>query len=383
MRVRGLDRRLHLSTGICEPSKDWDKGKERFKQRHPNALQLNQHLDGMERTLTLYVEQRLKNQRPITPEGIKDHFKGREEIKHSLMRSFDAFLSHHCQSQAKGTTKQYQSTKVKLTQFLKAVYRISDIALEQLDYAFVTQWKAKLAEEWKSHPNTIHKNITRLRTVIHWTNRMGWLKEDPFRNYKSQTVPTVKTHLNVDDIAQLEQYTPGRTSQVAVRDAFLLMCYTGLSYSDLRLLRRQDIQNAITGGRIIKISRQKTMEYCMVPLIQKAEDIIAKYISHPVVQRRGVVMPIISNQKMNCQLEQIRKALGIQKKMTCHVARHSFATNALELGVPIETVSKALGHRSIKTTQIYARITEGKLNRDFAAFANGFTVNVKELSKAI
>ena len=206
MRVRGLDRRLNLSTGICESSKDWDKGKERFKQRHPNAWQLNQHLDAMERTLSLYVEQRLKKQRPIIPEGIKDHFKGKKEVKHTLCYCFDAFMSQQGQSLATGTTKHYASTKAKIIQFMKAAYRASDIELEQLDYAFVTTLRTYLSMERKNHTNTIHKDITRLRTVTHWAIHMSWLETDPFRNYKSQTVPTVKSHLNIEDIAQLEQY---------------------------------------------------------------------------------------------------------------------------------------------------------------------------------
>ena len=175
------------------------------------------------------------------------------------------------------------------------------------------------------------------------------------------------------EISKLESYKAKNPTIDGVRDAFLLMCYTGLSYADLKKLRKEDIQVSISGGKIIKLSRQKTMEYCMVPLIKKAEDLVAKYENHPFVLSNGLVMPLISNQKMNAHLGAIKRELGIHKKVTCHVARHSFATNALELGVPIETVSKALGHSSIKTTQIYARITESKLNRDFEILDGGFS----------
>jgi site-specific recombinase XerD len=103
----------------------------------------------------------------------------------------------------------------------------------------------------------------------------------------------------------------------------------------------------------------------MIPLVSKALSIIKKYSNHPFVVNNGYALPVISNQKMNEYVKEMVKILGITKSVSCHVARHSFATNALELGVPIETVSKALGHSSIKTTQIYAKITESKLCNDF------------------
>ena len=127
----------------------------------------------------------------------------------------------------------------------------------------------------------------------------------------------------------------------------------------------------------------KTNEYCMIPLISKAESIIKKYSNHPKVIDSVLALPVISNQKINQYLLEIQKELKINKKITCHVARHSFATNALEMGVPIETVSKALGHSSIKTTQIYAKVTETKLNQDFKLFENGINQNKQTLTKAI
>lgn len=108
--------------------------------------------------------------------------------------------------------------------------------------------------------------------------------------------------------------------------------------------------------------------YSMIPLVNRALQILEKYSNHPFVVNNGYALPVISNQKMNDYIKEIVKELGITKTVSCHVARHSFATNALEMGVPIETVSKALGHSSIKTTQIYAKITESKLCSDFLLF---------------
>jgi len=212
---------------------------------------------------------------------------------------------------------------------------------------------------------------------------MEWIAINPFRNFSSKTIPTVKSILNLDDISMLESFYNKNSNMMISRDSFLLMCYTGLSYSDLKDLKKNDIQNSINGNLIIRISRKKTSEYCMIPLIKKANEIIKKYENHPFVIKEGYVLPVISNQKINQYLLEIQKEVKITKKITCHVARHSFATNALEMGVPIETVSKALGHSSIKTTQIYAKVTETKLNQDFKLFENGINNNNQTLTKPI
>jgi site-specific recombinase XerD len=167
-----------------------------------------------------------------------------------------------------------------------------------------------------------------------------------------------------------------------VRDAFLFMCYTGLSYSDLKNLNYNQIYQSIGKKRIIKLQRHKTDEHCMVPLMDKAEALISKYKEHPSKSNQDIVLPVISNQKMNQYLKLIMQLAGINKLITCHVARHSFATNSLEYNIPIETVSRMLGHTNIKTTQIYAKITETKLMNDFAAFDLAITTDTQIL-KAI
>jgi site-specific recombinase XerD len=237
--------------------------------------------------------------------------------------------------------------------------------LEYLNFAFISKFKVYLEQHYKNHPNTINKDITRLKAVLNYAIKLEWLSTNPFNSYRSTTVPTVKSVLNLDDINKIEVFTPLNETYNIVKDGFLFMCYTGLSYSDLQQLKKDNIQTSNNGNKIIKISRKKTSEYCMIPLVSKALSIIEKYSNHPFVINSEYALPVISNQKMNEYIKEMIKTLGISKTISCHVARHSFATNALELGVPIETVSKALGHSSIKTTQIYAKITEGKLCSDF------------------
>jgi site-specific recombinase XerD len=214
----------------------------------------------------------------------------------------------------------------------------------------------------------MNKDICRLKSVINFAVRLEWIKDNPFRSYRSTTISTVRTTLNFSEIKKIEECEVFSESMNIVKDGFLFMCYTGISYSDLRMLKKADIQTSINGGKIIKFSRKKTNEFCMIPIIDKAQRLIAKYQTHEKCMSEGIIIPILSNQKMNKYISKICLNIGIDKKVSCHVARHSFATNALELGVPIETVSKALGHSSIKTTQVYAKITETKLTTDFLKF---------------
>src|SRR6185437_3447713 len=156
-----------------------------------------------------------------------------------------------------------------------------------------------------------------------------------------------------------------RLSQV--RDIFLFSCFTGLAYADLQKLRRSEISTGIDGGKWIFTRRQKTDTASRIPLLPTAQQILEKYLDHPLC-RNDKVLPILSNQKMNQYLKEIADVCHIDKYLTFHIARHTFATTiTLSNGVPIETVSKMLGHRNLKTTQHYAKILDRKVSNDMQA----------------
>ena len=148
------------------------------------------------------------------------------------------------------------------------------------------------------------------------------------------------------------------------------MAYTGLSYCDLKKLTSNNI---ITEERkFLRIERGKTKQQCEIPLFEKSEKLIEKYSNNLYCKNRNVLFPVLSNQKMNQKLKSIAKELKLTKPLTCHIARHTFATISLELGVPIETLSKVLAHSNIKTTQIYGKITQAKIEKDYSVMANTF-----------
>jgi site-specific recombinase XerD len=150
-----------------------------------------------------------------------------------------------------------------------------------------------------------------------------------------------------------------------VRDIFLFCCYTGLAFIDVFQLTVNDITLGIDGKKWIYTNRQKTGNQSNVPLLPQALRILEKYNDHPVREITGKLFPVKSNQKMNAYLKEIGTICNLQKKLTMHLARHTFATTVtLSNGVPIETVSKMLGHNKLATTQIYAKVLEHKVSQD-------------------
>ena len=213
--------------------------------------------------------------------------------------------------------------------------------------------------EEKSPPHANFKKIIR----ICLSN--GWLEKDPFRAYKgklNEVVPTFLTKSELHSVAQKE-FVSERIIQV--RDIFLFSCYTGLAYADVKKLKRIEIVTGFDGQQWVSTSRQKTDTASRIPLSPAAIEIINRYANHPQCQNEGRLLPVLSNQKMNAYLKEIADICGVNKQLTYHTARHTFATTVtLANGVPIETVSKMLGHKNIKTTQHCARILDSKVSED-------------------
>lgn len=368
LRIAGLDKQINHSTRICIPIADWDSKKVQVKPRHEQAYILNKQISDLRSKVIEFIETRTKNNELISADLLKAHLYGESKETKGLLDMIQYYIDTNKGRLSPGTVKQYESIHSKITKYLLQELLVPDYPLNNLNYRFLNDYRIYLESKCVNGPNTIDRDVKRLKAVIHLAQKLEIIKEDPFKNFKSQTVVTHRSTLNVNEIATIEELSIENETMNLVRDAFLFMCYTGLSYSDLKNLSYSQIYQSIGSKRIIKLQRHKTDEYCMVPLMDKAEQLISKYIEHPNKSSIDTVFPTISNQKMNQYLKLIMQLAGITKLITCHVARHSFATNSLEFNIPIETVSRMLGHTNIKTTQIYAKITETKLMNDFAAF---------------
>ena len=201
----------------------------------------------------------------------------------------------------------------------------------------------------------------------------GWILTDPFANYKIRIAKVDRGYLTEQEIETIMQKEFGAKRLEQVRDIFVFSCFSGLAYIDVKNLREEHIRTSFDGNLWIMTKRHKTNVQANIPLLDVAKSILEKYLGK---LPKGQLLPVLSNQKMNSYLKEIGDACGIDKRLTFHLSRHSFATLTLSKGVSIESVSKMLGHTNIKTTQIYAKITDNKIGHDMAAFAD----KVKDLN---
>lgn len=201
--------------------------------------------------------------------------------------------------------------------------------------------------------------------MVNMAVMMDWLEKDPFSKYKLHFDKVERGHLTKEELKVLSNKNFKIERLQSVLDMFLFSCHTGLAYIDIFNLTRENIAKGIDGRDWLMTNRQKTNTTVRVPLLPEAVQLIKKYKDHPVALAKGTLFPVISNQRMNGYLKEIAEICGINKNFTFHLARHTFATTVtLSNGVPIESVSKMLGHTSIRTTQIYAKVVEHKLSED-------------------
>jgi integrase len=207
--------------------------------------------------------------------------------------------------------------------------------------------------------------IKQLKKVIHQAIAYGYIDRDPFTEFKTSYQDPNRAYLTQQEVDAIEAKEIKIYRLRLVRDIFLFMCYTGLSYSDLAKLTPEDISTGIDGGRWIINERNKTGNRFSIPLLPKALAILDRYANHPECSVNNTILPMRSNQKLNSYLTEIADICEIQKNITCHIARHTFATTiTLTNGVPIETVSKMLGHKNLQTTQIYSKVIDKKISSD-------------------
>ena len=373
MRLTVNGQRIEISTKLFCPVQLWDKAKERVKaDKEFSNRPINAHIEQIRvKVMSIYQELRMDN-KPVSVQTIRNHFLGIKDQGHSLQKLFD----YHCQSQEnvlnKGTLKHYQSTRRYLILFLQRCHSSDDIFLNDIDYSFITDFEAFLRGyqpiESGQRPlghNTIMKHLCRFRTLMNLAIKLGWMTHYPFKAYKLSYKQSDRGYLTKEELNRVEFKTFRMERLQLTKDLFIFSCYTGLAYIDISLLQPHHITLVIDGNNWIYTQRKKTENPVRIPLLPVALQLIEKYKEHPRSLHYNTLFPKISNQKLNGYLKEIADICEIDKNLTFHMARHTFATTVtLSNGVPIETVSKILGHHCIATTQIYAKVVENKISED-------------------
>jgi integrase/recombinase XerD len=370
-RISVNSKRIEISLKRSIKIENWNNLKGQAKGSTSETKALNTYLDQVRnRLFECYQELNLKKQL-ITAEAIKNLYCGEGEKEHTLLSIFDYHNREMKNDLEWGTLKNYFTTRRYVEEFVRTSYKTSDVYLAQLNYKFLTDFerfvKTYVPKDSKlpCGQNTTMKHIERLRKVVNMAVKNDWLEKDPFQKFKSTFTRTTRQFLTQDELTSIEQKEFTITRLQQVRDLFVFSCYTGLAYIDVYELTLENLTLGIDGEHWIFTKRHKTDITVRLPVLPSAMAIIEKYKHHPRAVETGKLLPGYSNQKLNSYLKEIADLCGITKPLTFHIARHTFATTVtLTNGVPIETVSKLLGHTSLTTTQIYAKVIEKKLSDD-------------------
>ncbi len=352
----------------------WDVKKKRVKGHTTSAKQINNYLDQTYAKLfQVYQDLKYKGEL-ITAQLIKANYNGEDENTKSIQDLIKYHSKKIENTLAPGSIRNFGITENYINRFLEKKKKTSDIYLKQLDFKFLCDFESYLANYWPAgHPrgmsnNTIMKHIQRLRKIITLGYHMEWIDKDPFVRWKPVYEKKEREFLSENELSNMELQEFQQERLERVRDLFVFSCYTGISYIDIMNLTQDNILLGIDGGNWIFTHRQKTKIKVKIPLLGKAEELMNKYKDHPMTIVSGTLFPKITNEKLNAYLKDVAFVCGIKKNLTFHMARHTFATTiTLSNGVPIETVSKLLGHSKIATTQIYARVLERKVSEDINA----------------
>ncbi|WP_340114279.1 site-specific integrase [Maribellus mangrovi] len=358
----------------AEPNK-WDVAAQRVKGRSEIVRSINDHIEIIESKIKAHFNKCVDENEHITARLLKDMLSGIKQKKYFLIQVFEENNKlvelEKGSKYVKATVSRYSTCLIRLKDFINSSYAVADIDLEKLDLNFIRRFEIYLRTEYKLGDNGTMNYLKRLKKVIHFAMGLGYIGRDPFAQYKTAYTEVNRGYLTQQELKSIEDkiFRIKRLDQV--RDVFVFVCYTGLSYSDLKKLTPSSISLGIDGKNWIIYEREKTGVRASIPILPPAQQIIDKYANDPECVADNKLLPVKSNQKLNSYLSEIAELCEIDKHVTMHLGRHTFATTVtLTNGVPIETVQKMLGHKNLSTTQIYSRVVDTKISNDMLNLAD-------------
>lgn len=363
---------VHLATRIDVDPDRW-LGKEcRTPGRSAEDKYINEMLDNYRNVIKNKYNELFFRGEAITAMRLKSILTSRSDEAKRLLVLFDEFNEDYKALVGKETTHKtytrYLLTRRRLAEFMAAKYKIKDILLSDINTKFINDFYIYLRTvDGKNGHNYHMKMIQRFRTVFKTAKDNGWVTADPFGGFKISMEETHREHLTIDELGVLmsKEMTSERLQRV--KDIFVFSCFTGLAYTDVRGLKKSEVVMGNDGRLWIDTRRDKTKVAVYVPLLDIPRAILEKYADQTSHDR---LLSIPANQKVNDYLKEIAAICGIDKNLTFHIARHTFATTVtLENGVALETVQKMLGHKNIRTTQIYAKMTKRRIGMEMESLA--------------
>jgi site-specific recombinase XerD len=350
---------------------NWDTKRGKVIGKTKETKNLNDTLENIKASIIRHYREIEWQDTHVTAEKIRNAFLGVTVKSQMLLVVFKNHNDDLSKRIGKDITEagveKYIRTRERLTDFMIHQYKIKDIALKEINYNFINYFETYLRSVHNCGVNTTAKYLQQLKHIITLAINNGWLQTDPFVNFRIRFEKADRGYLIQEELEILMQKKFSIKRLEQVRDIFVFSCFTGLAYVDVRNLKAKDIQTSFDGKLWIMKKRQKTNVQSNILLLDIPKMILKKYENKLHDEK---LLPVITNQRINSYLKEIADVCGIEKNLTFHLARHTFATTVtLAKGVPMETVSKMLGHTSIRTTQIYARITNSKIGNDMNELA--------------
>ena len=353
----------------CPPSR-WNRQTGRAIGTKSESSELNSYLDVIQNSIYDIQKEFALKKELLTAGIMKTRILNKsEEKKHTIL---DVYRNHNEQFEkmvevqySYGTFKKFKSALHSLKKFILWKYKKPDVELNEINHQFIKDYEFYLKAIRGIQHNSAMGNIKKLKKIVRLCIANEWIANDPFRSYRITTEETFRNFLLMKELQNIISKPISIKRLDQVRDIFVFSCYTGLCYSDVIDLEARDICIGIDGEKWVFTKRKKTDTPSRIPLLPIANGLLSKYSNHPQAVSAGKLFPPISNQRLNSYLKEISVICGINKDLTFHCARHTFATTVtLTNGVPIESVSKMLGHRSLRTTQLYAKILDSKISED-------------------
>lgn len=360
----------------------WSPELSKMKGSSEEARTLNNYLDLMKsKVFDIQMDLIHKNQE-LSLENFKSRILGTHQRAKMLIPIYqnhnDKIEELIGNGYAYGTLERFKISLKHLQEFILWKYNVSDISINKIDYAFVTEFEFYLRSVKKCNNNTAVKYVRNFRKIIKICLDNDWLDKNPCSRYEGKMKEVERDFLTEEELNRIYNKRFSSERLTLVKDIFIFSCYTGLAYVDVKGLKKDHIGIGMDGQKWIFKNRQKTDTKSKIPVLPIAQEIIQKYENHPRCLNEDAILPILTNQKMNSYLKEIGDLCDISKEITFHMARHTFATSVtLTNGVPIETVSKMLGHKNIQTTQHYAKILDKKVSEDMMVLREKFSIKPK------
>jgi len=361
LRITVMGERKELSVNMSVKNEHWETGKGRIKNGVKDATEKNQYIDNLIYKVGQCKRDLTEEGNPVTAQTILDRYKGIDQESRTVLEIFDEH-NQKCEELSgkdfsPATIQKYKSCRLIVGDFIRSNYRRNDLPINSIDHKFIKELEHYIKTVRKCAHNTTIKYLQNFRKIVLIGINYGWLKKDPYLNITYRKEKTYPVHLDQAELDRIRIKNIEIDRIERVRDIFVFCCYTGLAYSDVKDLTAENITTLQEGKKCIEKRRQKTGEMSFIPLLEIPEQMLEHYKSDPICIKSGKLLPVLSNQKMNVYLREVADICGITKNISMHSGRHTFATTVtLSNNIPIEVVSKMLGHASLKQTKHYARV---------------------------